>query len=287
MELNIQNLSKSYGNKQALKNFSANLTNGVYGLLGPNGAGKTTLMNIISGNINQDSGIVTFNGEQISKMGSKFRNILGFMPQQQSLYDQFSARSFLWYMAALKGLSRKVAKEQIDKLIELVNLKDDAHRKLGGFSGGMKQRILIAQTLLNDPDVILMDEPTAGLDPKERIKIRNFISEISFNKIIILATHVVQDIEFIAKDVMLMKKGDLLVCNDPAAILEDMADKVYSLKISEKELQKYQATYKISNISKEQGQIYIRIVTDEQISSTDAMKVHPNMEDVYLYYLED
>ena len=171
--LEIRNISKTYkkGAVKALDNFNVVLTPGVYGLLGPNGAGKSTLMNIITDNLNADSGDILYDGENIKKLGKNYRSVLGYMPQQQGLYDDFTLNRFLWYMAALKGLKKKEAKKKISQLLERVNLTDAAHKKLGAFSGGMKQRALIAQALLNEPKILILDEPTAGLDPKERIKI--------------------------------------------------------------------------------------------------------------------
>ena len=211
MKLEIKNLSKTYvkGKPKSLDNLSTEFTSGVYGILGPNGAGKSTLMNIIADNIKADSGEVLYNGENIIKLGKDFRNILGYMPQQQGIYKSFTGRRFLWYMASLKGIPKKEAKERIENVLNLVNLKDHADKKLGAYSGGMKQRILIAQALLNDPEVLLLDEPTAGLDPMERIRIRNFISEIAINKIVIITTHIVSDIQYISKEILLMNKGKL------------------------------------------------------------------------------
>ncbi len=191
MELKIENLVKDYGQNRALDNFNYTFTEGVYGLLGPNGAGKSTMMNIITDNLAATSGKITFDGEDIKKLGSEYLRQLGFMPQQQNLYPSFSGLRFMYYMAALKGLKKKEADEQIPKLIKMVNLAGHEDKKLGAYSGGMKQRILIAQALLGNPKILIMDEPTAGLDPKERIRIRNIISEVSRDKTVILATHVV------------------------------------------------------------------------------------------------
>ncbi|MCM1047513.1 MAG: ABC transporter ATP-binding protein [Clostridiales bacterium] len=209
MELKLNGITKSYNNGKtyAVKDFNACFTPGVYGLLGPNGAGKSTLMNIITDNIEADSGTITFDGISIKEMGASYRSMLGYMPQQQDIYDDFTGEKFLWYMAALKGLDRKSAKETIERILTVVNLQTDRYKKLKSYSGGMKQRILIAQALLNDPQILIMDEPTAGLDPKERIRIRNFISDISKDKIVLLATHVVSDVEYISKEILILKSG--------------------------------------------------------------------------------
>ncbi len=290
MELKIKNLSKTYkkGAVKALDDFSITLTPGVYGLLGPNGAGKSTLMNIITDNLNADSGDVIYNGENIKKLGKDFRAILGYMPQQQGLYDDFTLNRFLWYMAALKGLKRKEAKEKITMLLETVNLTDSAHKKLGAFSGGMKQRALIAQALLNEPEILILDEPTAGLDPKERIRIRNFISDIAEDKIVILATHVVSDIEFIAKEVILLKSGKLVACDNIAELLKSVEDKTFEIATEDSSLvRKLQENYRVSNILREGDTVKVRIVTDNLPDCISAINVKPTLEDLYLYIFEE
>ncbi|MBQ8000849.1 MAG: ABC transporter ATP-binding protein [Ruminococcus sp.] len=290
MKLEINNLSKIYkkGAVKALDDFSITLTPGVYGLLGPNGAGKSTLMNIITDNLNADSGEVTYNGENIKKLGKNFRSVLGYMPQQQGLYDDFTLNRFLWYMAALKGLKRKEAKEKITKLLDTVNLTDSAHKKLGAFSGGMKQRALIAQALLNEPEILILDEPTAGLDPKERIRIRNFISDIAEDKIVILATHVVSDIEFIAKEVILLKSGKLVACDNIAELLKSVEDKTFEITTEDSALvRKLQENYRVSNILREGNSVKVRIVTDNPPDYVSAIKVKPTLEDLYLYIFEE
>lgn len=286
MKLEIKNLSKTYvkGKPKSLDNLSTEFTSGVYGILGPNGAGKSTLMNIIADNIKADSGEVLYNGENIIKLGKDFRNILGYMPQQQGIYKSFTGRRFLWYMASLKGIPKKDAKERIENVLNLVNLKEHADKKLGAYSGGMKQRILIAQALLNDPEVLLLDEPTAGLDPMERIRIRNFISEIAINKIVIITTHIVSDIQYISKEILLMNKGKLLLKDNPDTIVESMQGKVFEAKIQENQLNKVKEKYNISNIIKTNDGLLARIVSEDKPKELNINDVKSTLEDTYLYY---
>ena len=219
MELTIQNLTKTYGNKVALREFSYTFTPGIYGILGANGAGKSTLMNLITDNVKRDSGSILWNGTDILKLGREFRREVGYMPQQQGMYPDYSARDFLCYMAAVKELPRKESRRQIEELLAVVNLSEDAHKRLGGFSGGMRQRVLLAQALLGDPKILILDEPTAGLDPKERLRLRQYISDLAQNKIVFLTTHIVSDIESIANDVLLMKQGELVAHGAPDALI--------------------------------------------------------------------
>ena len=215
--LELCDISKRYKDKLALNGVSVQLDNGIYGLLGPNGAGKSTLMNIITGNLQPTSGIVKWNGESLQSLGATYRSLLGYAPQQQGMYDTFSGRRFLSYMATLKGISKRDMPEEIERVLSYVNMTDAAHRPIGTYSGGMKQRILIAQAVLGDPKLVVLDEPTAGLDPKERVRIRERISELAGEKIILVCTHVVSDIESIAKEIILIKSGTII---DHAAVDE-------------------------------------------------------------------
>ena len=287
-KLEIKGITKVYkkGAVKALDNFSVTLTPGVYGLLGPNGAGKSTLMNIITDNLNADGGEVVYDGENIKKLGKDSGAVLGYMPQQQGLYDDFTLNRFLWYMAALKGLKKKEAKEKITQLLETVNLTDTAHKKLGSFSGGMKQRALIAQALLNNPEILILDEPTAGLDPKERIRIRNFISEIAEDKIVLISTHVVSDIEFIAKEIILLKKGQLISHDSPNKLTKELENKVFEVEIQREDLKYFQDNYRVSNLCHNDNSIIVRIVTDNPPTDCQYTTAKPTLEDLYLYIFE-
>ena len=208
-----------------MRNFSYTFTPGIYGILGANGAGKSTLMNLITDNVKRTEGQILWDGTDILKLGASFRKLLGYMPQQQGMYNDFSARAFLRYMADVKGLKRKDAKAQIEQLLELVNLKDVAHKKLCGFSGGMRQRILLAQALLGEPQILILDEPTAGIDPKEWLRLRQYIADLAQNRIVFLTTHIVSDIESIATDVLLMKDGQLVRHGTPEELIASVQGK--------------------------------------------------------------
>lgn len=288
IQLETVNLTKIYDNKvKALDDFSFTFTEGIYGLLGPNGAGKSTLMNLLTDNLMPTSGEVLLNGRNLQLLDKEYRKVLGYMPQQQGLYAGFTLERFLYYMAALKGIDKTQAKGQIPELIRLVNLQDFSKRKLGTFSGGMKQRALIAQALLGDPKILILDEPTAGLDPKERIRIRNLISEIAFHKIVIIATHVVSDIEFIAKEVILLKKGRCIADETPVALCENITDKVFEVCCDEEQWQTQCKGYKISNITKQGDKVLVRLIANKPPEKLEAKNVRPTLEDVYLYHFDE
>lgn len=223
MELILEDVSKNYGQTRALDKFSYVFKCGIYGILGANGAGKSTLFNLLTDNIKRQEGRIMLGGRDILDMGRDYRRLIGYMPQQQGFYDKMSAVSYLKYVAYLKGMKKKASKEQIEKLLELVHLSQYKYKRVGGFSGGMKQRLYIAATLLDDPDILFLDEPTAGLDPKERVDFRTFLSELSKDKIILVATHVVSDVENIADEVIVMKSGHIIKSGSPDVLKEDTA----------------------------------------------------------------
>lgn len=288
MELMIKELNKAYGRKRALCDFSATLSNGIYGLLGPNGAGKSTLMKIITENLVADNGCILVDGIPSAELGIAYRSLLGYMPQQQGLYPHFTARRFLYYIAALKGMSKQEAEVEVEQVAAMVNMADALDKRLGTFSGGMKQRILIAQAILGSPKILILDEPTAGLDPKERIRIRNLISQIAMDRIVILATHVVSDIEYIAKEILMLKDGHLISQSSPGELLRQMKGKVFEICVDENQVDVIQAQYLVGNIRRdENGKIWVRIIDDRNPQWSEVHTVVPILEDVYLYTFED
>lgn len=284
MNLTLSHLTKKYGTFTALEDISYTFTPGVYGLLGPNGAGKSTLMNLLTDNLKATSGQILLDDTPVQELGAEFRRKIGFMPQQQGLYPEFTLERFLWYMASLKGLTKQQAKEEIPHLIELVNLKGQEQKRLGGFSGGMKQRALIAQAMLGKPDILVLDEPTAGLDPKERIRIRNLIAEAAFDQIVLIATHVVTDVAYIAKEILLLKQGTILDSGTPPALCKKLEGKVFLVNCAEEDLSALAEQGKICNITREENGISVRILCDAP--SQDAVPCKPDLEDVYLWNFE-
>lgn len=289
MKLIVNDTSKSYGSNLALNQFSVVLEPGIYALLGPNGSGKSTLMNILTDNLKADSGEITYtddsgNTENVLHMGVRFREKLGFMPQYPGLYPNFTVERFMWYMAALKGMKKEEAKKQIPEILAAVELDDVPKRKIGALSGGMKQRLTLAQAVLGDPEILILDEPTAGLDPKQRIAIRNYISKIAFNKIVLIATHVVPDIEFIARDIIMLKKGVIVDNAPPHELTKKIEGKVWNVPCVESDVQLMQDKFRVTNIARDEntGEVLLRVLADEQ--PTDRSKtVAPTLEDYYLY----
>ena len=289
MKLTLDRVTKSYGSNLALNAFSAILEPGIYALLGPNGSGKSTLMNILTDNLKADSGSIFYTSdggetEEVLKMGVRFREKLGFMPQYPGLYPNFTVERFMWYMAALKGMTKAEAKEQIPGILAAVELDDVPGRKIGALSGGMKQRLALAQAVLGDPEILILDEPTAGLDPKQRISIRNYIAKIAFDKIVLIATHVVPDIEFIARDVIMLKKGVIVDNAPPHVLTEKIAGSVWIVPCAESEVQAFQNRFRVTNISRDEqsGEILLRVLS-EAMPDGNARHAAPTLEDYYLW----
>ncbi len=284
MKLEVMHLVKKYGKKQALKGINAILTEGVYGFLGPNGAGKSTFMNILTGNLKATSGQILCDGKDIREMGREFRGILGYMPQQQALYPNFTAEGFLAYMAALRDMKRAEAAKRIPEVLAEVGLLEVAGDKIKSFSGGMKQRLLIAQAVLAEPKVLVLDEPTAGLDPKQRIAIRNLISEISAGKIVIIATHVVTDVESAANRILLIREGEMAADSTREELCGALAGKVFELRIPQEKLKAVESDpdLLVGNISRERKTLFVRVICENKPEGYEAEPVRPGLEDVYL-----
>jgi len=282
-QLTIENLSKSYGAKFAINKLNFSLRQGVYGLIGPNGAGKTTLLNIITGNIHPSSGRVMYKNQDVALMGHDFRQILGYTPQQQALYPDFTAERFMYYIAALRGLKKRDAVKQINWAIEQVDLTSHVYKRIGAMSGGMKQRLLIAQAILADPEVLILDEPTAGLDPNQRIAIRNLIGKLADERIIIISTHVVSDVEYIANEFLILRDGILLAQSDRNGLVEKLNGKVYEIETSTDEMESVMEHYLVSNVIHNGNIAKLRVISHEPPSSSGISKT-PTLDDVCLFY---
>lgn len=279
MELKFEKLCKSYGKKQALIDFDVTLESGVHALLGPNGAGKSTLMNILAGLLRPTSGDILLDGKSTEKMGADFRSILGYMPQELGFYPTFTAVQTLEYYAALRDV--KNSAQRIAHLLELVNLSDDKHRKVKSYSGGMKRRLGIALALLNDPAVLILDEPTAGLDPKERVRLRNIISQIGFDKIVILATHIVSDVESISDNCLLLKSGKLVDMGFPHELCAKLQGAVWDIPMTERQAEAYILANTCADIVKRGGSVFVHTVSPTA-PHPDAVPADPTLEDVYM-----
>lgn len=284
MELSIQQVTKSYGSKQALNNVTLNLKSGVMGLLGPNGAGKSTLMRMLATIEKPSSGTIMWNGIDITKNPDLLRREIGYLPQDFGVYPNMNPIEFLEYMAAIKGLSIRSSRKRIEELLEILNLSNDRKRLLGGFSGGMKQRVGIAQALLNDPSLLIVDEPTVGLDPQERIRFRNLLSSLSSNRIVILSTHIVTDIESIAPNIAILSKGQLVTYTTPEHLIQTVDNKVWNSVIPSTDLQDMQEKYCISSAIHRSDGVHARIVSDLK-PNHNATSLPSSLEDAYLYYV--
>lgn len=282
MELVIDQVNKQYSrDKWALQDFSLTLTPGVWGLVGPNGAGKSTLMRILATITRPSAGKVSWNGVNIARDPNPLRMVLGYLPQDFGVYPNLNALEFLQYIAAIKGLDTRAANRRIDELLQLVNLVDARKRPLGGYSGGMKQRIGIAQALLNDPRLLIVDEPTVGLDPEERVRFRNLLADLSGNRIVILSTHIVSDIEAAATDIAIMNQGRLLQRTTPEALLQSVDGKVWEWVVPSTELAQLRQNHLVSGMTRRLDGARLRVVQD-RAPSRDAQAIAPSLEDAYL-----
>ncbi len=285
MGINIQNVGKQYSSKTwGLRDFSLDLGPGVLGLLGPNGAGKSTLMRILATITKPTTGKVTWNGADIARSPDALRAVLGYLPQDFGVYPNLSAVEFLEYMAVIKGLDSKSTKRRIDELLQVVNLIEAAKRPLGGYSGGMKQRVGIAQALLNDPQLLIVDEPTVGLDPEERVRFRNLLSDLSGERIVILSTHIVSDVESTATQIALIDKGRLLSRAAPEDLLQRLENKVWEWNVSSDELLALKQKYIVSGTIRRSNGVQVRVVSESQ-PEANAKNISPNLEDAYLYFI--
>src|SRR5512134_24890 len=267
--IETRNLSKTYKGVQALKDFNLKLTPGILGLLGPNGAGKSTLMRMLATITKPTEGTILWNGQDVVRDPEALRSVLGYLPQDFGVYPNLSAQEFLEYMAAIKGMSGEKARRKISDLLDLVNLRDAAGRHLGGYSGGMRQRVGIAQALLNDPQLLIVDEPTVGLDPEERVRFRNLLSDLSGERIVILSTHIVSDVEATASDIALIDKGRLLTHASPEALLSSVTGRVWEWTVPTAELQAVRQKYLVSGTVRTGEGVRLRVVA-ETATAADA-----------------
>ena len=281
MKIEFKDLSKRYRKKYALRDFSATLTTGVYGLLGANGAGKTTLINILVGLLRADAGRVLVDGRDTREMGNEFLSQIGYLPQYPQFYRDFTVIDFLAYMCALKGIPSKAGRDRADELLEIVNLSDARQKRIGALSGGMRQRVGIAQAMLGDPAILILDEPTAGLDPQERIRFRNLITRFSKDRMVLLATHIVSDVEFVASQVILLKEGSLICQDTPSALEQEITDIVWTVTVSSNDDLHQFDNYNISNMQRNEGGVTVRIVSRSRPHPA-AINTKPNLEDVFL-----
>ena len=287
MELTLDRLTRRFGPKIAVDRVSATLGPGVYGLLGANGAGKTTLMRMVCGVLRPTSGEVRYDGAPVERMGDAYRALLGYLPQDFGYYPEFTALDFMEYMAALKGLGRRDARDRSLALLDRVGLAGEERRRIRTFSGGMRQRLGIAQAVLNDPEVLVLDEPTAGLDPKERVRFRNLIAGLAQDKVVLLSTHIVSDIEYIADEILVMRAGSVVLSGPPAELVGEVAGKVWEVTLPADRADGIVAGLTTSNVHYLEGaRALVRYVSDAPALPGSA-PVEPTLEDLYLYVFRD
>ncbi|HST03326.1 MAG TPA: ABC transporter ATP-binding protein [Chloroflexia bacterium] len=285
MELALEALGKQYGEVWALRDVTLRCGPGMLGLVGPNGAGKTTLMRIISTLLDQTVGHASWDGHDTRKEGEAVRRTLGYLPQDFGLYPELSARRFLRYIAAMKGIPPALAKRRVDELIEIVNLERAADRKLSGYSGGMKQRVGIAQALLNDPELLIVDEPTAGLDPEERVRFRTLLSSLTADRLIILSTHIIADVEAAATRLVLLKEGRIQSDTTPEALLDEASGQVWSVTVEADTARRLQAMYRVSGLLNSPRGLTLRLLSPVRPHET-ATPIEPSLEDAYLLRMD-
>ena len=286
MELTINDLSKEYGRKKAVNHFSAKLTNGVYGLLGANGAGKTTLMRMICDVQTETKGAIFFNGKNIHDLGEKYRNILGYLPQNFGYYQDFTAYDFLSYIGVLKGLEGKKLEHRIEYLLKELGLYEKKNIRLKLYSGGMLRRVGIAQALLNEPEILILDEPTAGLDPKERIHLKNLLNQYGEKHTVIISTHIVSDVEDISKAIILLKKGEICEQGDLDVLLKKIEGFVYEGTVPKTQLDYFMNKYRVRNVYDLGNTIRIRIITEDNVEKC-YVPIEATLNDLYLYYFDE
>lgn len=282
MELQFENITKNYKSKQVLKGISLTMGTGVYGLLGPNGAGKTTMIRILADVLRPTKGRIRYNGKDIHAVGDEYRAKIGYLPQDVSFYSDFTGRDYLEYSAALKGMEKTYAKKRIEELAHSVGLLDDLHRKCTAYSGGMQRRLGIAQALLDDPEILILDEPTSGLDPYERIKFRNIISAYAKDRLVLLSTHIVSDVEQIAVQIMMMEHGAIQHIHTGEEYIHMMDGRVWLIQMPAEQLVNYQNQAVIGNVRAKDGCMEVRIIEDTKPAG-DAVRAVPTLEDAYLY----
>lgn len=285
--LELKNVTKTYKHKNANENINLTLESGVYGLLGPNGAGKSTLMKQMATITSPTSGKILYNNKDVESLDEQYREVVGYLPQDFDAYKNFKAKEFLMYMAALKGMDKKESKKRVDELLELVGLSQVSNKLVSKFSGGMKRRVGIAQALLNNPKILILDEPTAGLDPQERTRFRNLLSQIGRETIVILSTHIISDIESVAKETIMIKDGKVLLQGTHKEILEDMNGKVYTVTTTDESvINEIQRNYKVVSINRGIEDTSVRFISETKPSYENIEATNPRFEDVYMFYFE-